>query len=142
MFKSFAASHMNMKADIYILQSQQTDSGVFERKWIYSKTVECRAEALETLRGGKVIASSPDGFYDQLTVKFKTMEPVSRRSRITNIRTNDGKIVYPELDRIEPISTIFEIKQSHASVDPFGRISYYETLLKRAVVQENDIYSN
>jgi hypothetical protein len=26
--------------------------------------------------------------------------------------------------------------------DPFGNISYYETLLRRAVVQENDIYTN
>jgi hypothetical protein len=47
MFSSYIGSYMNMKADIYTLQSQQTDSGVFARKWVYSKTIDCRAEYQE-----------------------------------------------------------------------------------------------
>lgn len=142
MLNSIVASHMNMQCDIYNLQTTQTESGVFQRKWIYARTVQCRAEAAEKTRAGKIISQTQDGFYDESVLRLKTMDPISKRSRVTNIRSNDGKIVYMELDKIEPTSTIFEVRQSYTVTDPFGRIACYETLLKRAVVQENDIYSN
>ncbi|NBO23008.1 hypothetical protein EBU94_06695 [bacterium] len=141
MFGSYIASHMNMKADIYILQAAQSESGAITRKWLYSKTINCRAEALDTLKGGKIIDQTVDGFYDQIIVRLKTTEQISRRARITAIRSSDGKSVFPEIERIQQPDIIFEIKNTHAVTDPFGKISYYETLLKKAVVQENDIYN-
>lgn len=142
MFKSYIASHMNMKADIYIQKREQSDSGIITRKWIYDQTIECRAEAIDTLRQIKTIDLSVDGFVDRLIVRLKTVEPIPRRCRISYIRDNDGKSIFSELDKISEDPTNFEVATSHAITDPFGRISYYETILRRAVVQENDIYSN
>lgn len=142
MFRSYASSHMNMKADIYVQKNTQSDSGHIARKWVYEKTVWCRAEAVELTRRGKHIDQSVDGFLDELLVKLKTIEPISRRYRITAIKSNDNKSVYQELDKIALADTIFEVRDSHAVIDPIGRISYYETILRRSVVQENDIYQN
>jgi len=142
MFKSYIASHMNMKADIYSQKPSQSDSGVITRKWVYEKTVECRAEAVDNLRHTKKIDQSVDGFVDSMNVRLKTIDPIARRWRITSIKSNTGQTVFPELDRISQNDTIFEVVTSHAVTDPFGNISYYETILRRAVVQENDIYSN
>jgi len=142
MFRSFASSYMNMRADVYIQKNVQTDSGHISRAWVYHKTLWCKAEAVSTMKATKLINQSVEGFLDQIVVKLKTIEPISHRWRITNVKSNDNQIVFPEMDKIEPESTIFDVRQSHAVVDPFGRISYHETLLKRTVVQENDIYSN
>jgi len=141
MFKSYAASHMNMKADIYIQKPEQSATGVITRKWLYEKTVDCRAEAVDQFRFFKKIDRTVDGFFDETYVRLKTIEPISRRWRISTIRGNNGKDVFQELDKISQDNTIFEVRESHAVTDPFGNISYYETLLRRAVVQENDIYS-
>lgn len=142
MFKSYVTSHMNMLADVYVQRAEQSDSGIIKRKWAYEKTLECRAEAVDNFRYAKHIGQNQDGFLDILFVRLKTTEPISRRWRITSIETNKGASAFPELDKISQPDTIFEVISSHTVTDPFGNISYYETILKRAVVQENDIYTS
>lgn len=143
MFKSYAESYMNMRADIYIQKNCQSDSGTITRKWLYEKTISCKAEALTQYRFGmKKIDQTPEGFVDNVDLRIKTTEPLSRRWRITGIKGSDGKSVFREMDKISEDDTIFEIRSVLPVTDPFGKISYYEVLLRRATVQNNDIYSN
>jgi len=142
MFKSYAESYMNMKADIYIQKNCQSDSGTITRQWLYEKTISCKAEALTDYRFAmKKIDQTPEGFVDNVDLRIKTTEPLSRRWRITAIKGSDGKSVFREMDKISEDDTIFEIKSVLPVTDPFGRVSYYEVLLRRATVQNNDIYS-
>lgn len=132
-----------MKADIYIQKNCQSDSGTITRQWLYEKTISCRAEALTQYRFAmKKIDQSPEGFVDNVDIRIKTTQPLSRRWRISGIKSNDGQSVFREMDKISEDDTIFEIKSVLPVVDPLGKTSYYEVILRRATVQNNDIYSN
>lgn len=144
MNNSFIQSIMNMSADIYIQQvSQNPNNGAIQRDWLFQKTVHCKIEPLKT-RGSSSRSDNKtfdNGKYDEyserLQLKMKLMEPVSKRWRISGIRTNNGKKVYTEIDRYDNPDTIFDITASHAVLDPFGNISYYEVTLQRVEIQND-----
>ena len=134
-----------MKADIYVLQAvQSSGSGSIQRQWVYDHTVQCKIEPVKT-RGSSNKADNKsfdngkfDEYAESLQLKMKMLEQVSKRWRVSRIRSNDNKQVYYEFDKLDQPDTIFDIMASHAVLDPFGRISYYEVTLKRAEIQ-NDI---
>lgn len=145
MQNSIVQSVMNMKADIYVLQAvQSSGSGSIQRQWVYDHTVQCKIEPVKT-RGSSNKADNKsfdngkfDEYAESLQLKMKMLEQVSKRWRVSRIRSNDNKQVYYEFDKLDQPDTIFDIMASHAVLDPFGRISYYEVTLKRAEIQ-NDI---
>lgn len=134
-----------MTAQIYKQQNNQSSiSGTVKREWLYHDTVQCKIEPLKSSGGGnrydnKRFDIGKHNEYDEkLQLKMKCLVPMSKRWRIHNIRTNDGKQVYIEIDRINSPDTIFEVTASHAVLDPFGRISYYEVILQRVHVQNDN----
>jgi hypothetical protein len=136
---------MNMTADVYVQKAtQKSGSGTIEREWIFDHSVQCKVEPLKTRgsSGRSDNKSFSDGKYDEysekLQLKMKMMEPVSKRWRVSGIRTNKGDQVYFEIDKFNHPDTIFDITASHAVLDPFGNISYYEVTLQRVEIQ-NDI---
>ena len=139
---------MNMKCDIYVQQNTQTDSGNIKREWIYDKTIDCKIEPIKlggsTNRGdNKAFDVGPQNEYHEMfQLKMKSPILISRRSRISSIKGSDGKIIYQEFDRYGQPDMIFEITASHAEIDPFGKIAYYETTLQRVMVQYNDATSS
>ena len=42
-----------------------------------------------------------------------------------------------EIDKINNPDTIFDITATHAVLDPFGKISYYEVTLQRVEIQND-----
>lgn len=148
MINSYIGSIMNMKCDVYIQQNSQTKSGTIARQWVYHITIPCKIEPLKT--GGalgrgdnKVFDHGPDNSYDEIfQLKMKSPVPLSRRYRVSSIRDNRGGVVYKELDRYGQPDMIFEVTSNHAELDPLGKISYYETTLKRVEVQRNDSTSS
>ena len=72
---------------------------------------------------------------------MKCLTPMSKRWRVSAIRSNDGKQIFFEIDRYDTPDTIFEVTASHAVLDPFGRISYYEVTLQRVHVQNDNTSS-
>ena len=139
-------SVFNMKADIYKQQnSQDSNTGAILRAWEYDHTVECKIEPIKvggssTRTDNKVFTTGAEGTYsEKFQVRIKCNELLSKRSRITAVRSSDNKQVFVEVDRYGTPDTIFEVTSSHAVLDPFGRVSYYEAVLLRVQVQDNDI---
>ena len=144
MNNSVIQSIMNMSADIYKQQNKQSSSsGTVRREWVYDRTVRCKIEPLKSSGGGnrydnKRFDIGKHNEYDEkLQLKMKVIVPMSKRWRVQNVRSNDGKQVYIEIDKIDAPDTIFEVIASHAVLDPFGRISYYEVTLQRVHVQND-----
>jgi hypothetical protein len=144
---SLVASIMNMTAEVYIQQNtQNADTGAISREWVYKKELPCKIEPISssgagTKADGKNFSTTQSGntvYNEGLDLKMKSMDLMSKRWRITNIRSSDGRQVFVEIDKIDQPNTIFEVVSSHAVLDPFGRISYYETTIQRVNVQDND----
>lgn len=145
MLNSFMGSIMNMTADVYVQENTQSPtSGTITRQWVYDKTIECRIEPLKSAGGGnrydnkKFAIGKFDEYDEKLQLKMKCLVPFSKRWRIQNIRSNDGKKVYTEIDLINNPDTIFDVTASHAVLDPFGKISYYEVILQRVHIQNDN----
>lgn len=143
------SSIMNMTADIFKEQnSQDQNTKAIIREWAYSRTVSCKIEPVKVAGSStrtdnkKFVATKEGDYTEKLQLKIKTKELLSKRWRIQNIRTSDGKAVFIEIDKIDQPDTIFEVTSSHAVLDPFGRIAYYEAVLLRVQVQDDDPTSN
>jgi hypothetical protein len=144
MINSFIGSIMNMNAEIYIQQNTQGSSGNIIREWVYDRTIDCKVEPIKA--GGalnrsdnKTFDYGPDNSYqERFQLKMKSPQPLSRRWRVSGIKDISGNSIYKEIDRYGQPDMIFEVTASHAELDPFGRISYYETTIQRVLVQQND----
>jgi len=145
MLRSLVGSTMNMTADLLIQQnSQSPSSGVILREWVYDKTVQCRIDPLkssgasERADSKKFNVGRNHEYTEKLELTMKCLIPLSKRWRITNIKSNDGSVVYTEIDRQDNPGTIFEVVSSHAVLDPFGKVSYYEVTIERVRVQDDN----
>jgi len=138
---------MNTTAHIYGQQNvQDENTGAISRQWVYKKTIKCKIEPVKitstSSRGDNknfnTAQNSQAGYTEGLQLKIKSPELISKRSRLSNIRSSDGKQVFVEIDKIDQPDTIFEVTASHAVLDPFGKVSYYEVVVQRVSVQDND----
>ena len=141
----YIGSIMNMTADVLIQQNTQSaTSGVLKREWVYDKTISCKIEPLKSSGGGnrydnKRFDIGKHNEYDEkLQLKMKCLIPVSKRWRISTVRTNDNQPVYVELDKYDSPDTVFDVTASHAVLDPFGRVAYYEVTLQRVHIQSDN----
>ena len=132
-----------MTADVYVQENEQDPTtGAVVRKWNYSKTIICHIDIISS-QG----ARTPDNdksfgktYSEEEKARMKTKDLLSKRFRITNIKNRFGQTLFVEQDKIDAPPTIFEIESHHPRLDPFGHILYYETNLRRVMVQDNDIY--
>jgi len=142
-------SIMNMSADIFKEQnSQDPNTKAIIRGWNYSSTIQCKVEPVKvagssTRTDNKKFTTTKEGDYtEKLQLKIKTTLLLSKRWRIQNIRSSDGLPVFIEIDKIDNPDTIFEVTSSHPVLDPFGKVAYYEAVLLRVQVQDDDPTSN
>lgn len=148
MNNSFIQSIMNMSVDLYEQKNTQAaGTGVITREWVYNRTINCRVEPLKT-KGSSNKADNKtfsgvkfDEYDEKLQLKMKCMMPISKRWRVSGIRTNDGRQVYTEIDLIDNPDTKFDVTASHAVLDPFGKISYYDVTLQRVHIQSDNTTS-
>lgn len=145
MFNSYMSSIMNMTAEVWVQQNfQNKDTGAISREWVYEKTISCKVEPIKSggasTRGDnkQFDKGQYGGYAEKLQLRVKAPELFSKRWRINDIRTSDGKQVFVELDRYGQPDSIFEVFSSHPVLDPFGKISYFEAVLQRVPVQAND----
>lgn len=144
---SLVGSIMNMTAEVYAQQnSQDANTGAIVRQWGYKKAIPCKIEPIKLSGTGMRTDNKnfndgknlQQGYNEQFQLKMKSQELMSKRWRISGVRSSDGRQVFIEFDKIDQPDTIFEVIASHAVLDPFGKISYYETVLQRVSVQDND----
>ena len=140
----YIGSIMNMTADVLIQQNKQsTTSGTIKREWVYNQTIPCKIEPVKGGAGSrydnKRFDIGPHNEYDEkLQLKMKCLIPMSKRWRISTVRSNDGQQVFVELDKYDNPDTIFDVTASHAVLDPFGRVAYYEVTLQRVHIQSDN----
>lgn len=147
MIISLLSSVMNMSADVYIQKNTQTDSGAITREWVYDRTIQCKVLPYKTGALGRTDSKQfnvpPNSDFEEKTrLSVKCLEPISKRCRITKIRSNDGKAVYVELDKYDTPDTIFEVVASHTVLDPLGRVSYYDINIQRVSIQNDTTQVN
>ncbi len=145
MLDSYIGSIMNMKADILIQENRQSQSsGTMVREWVYDRTINCKIEPVKTTGAStrtdnkKFDIGKHNEYDEKLQLKMKCLTPFSKRWRISNIRSSDNKSVFFEIDRYDNPDTIFDVTASHAVLDPFGKVSYYEVTLQRVHVQNDN----
>jgi hypothetical protein len=146
---SFITSIMNVKADVYKqTNSQDQNTGAITRQWQFFNTIQCKVEPIKaggaSTRGdSKTFDKGPTGGYaEKLQLKIKTTQLLSKRWRIQNIRSSDNKQVFVEIDVNGQPDSIFEVYSSHAVLDPFGKVNYYEATLQRVPLQTDAITEN
>lgn len=140
----YTSTIMNMSADVYIQENiQDTNTGAISRHWEYNKTIKCHVfpqknTGASTRSDGKKF-NGPSGKYtESLELRGKFLDRLSKRWRISGIKTADGEVIFKEIDRLSEIATIFEVVSCHATSDPFGRIAYFDVTLERVNIQNND----
>lgn len=145
---SLVGSVMNMTANVFIQQNQQSlNSGAITREWVYDSTIRCNISPIKSSGasskgdGKKFDSGKYNEYEEKLELKMKCLNPISKRWRISNIRSSDGNQVYTEIDRYDNPDTIFEVVSSHAVLDPFGKVSHYEITLQRVRVQNDNTTS-
>jgi hypothetical protein len=148
MLDSYIGSIMNMTADVMIQENTQSPgSGTMIREWVYDRTIRCKVEPIKSSGASnkadnKRFDIGKHNEYDEkLQLKMKCLTPFSKRWRVTNLRSSDGKSVYFEIDRYDTPDTIFDVTASHAVLDPFGKVSYYEVTLQRVHIQNDSTAS-
>jgi hypothetical protein len=142
---SFMGSIFNMKADVYKQESvQDPDTGAIKRQWLYNHTIQCKIDPFKmknssSKNDNKSFGGTSDLIYDErIQLKIYCFELLSKRWRIENIRTSDNRPVFIEIDKFDNPDTKFEVTAAHAILDPFGKIAYYESILVRSEVQDDN----
>jgi len=143
---SIITSIMNMSAEVYVQQNfQDPDTGAVSREWVYDHTIQCKIEPIKS-RGtnskgdNKIFGANNNaqgGYDENLMLKVKCLELLSKRWRLNYIKSSDNKQVFVEIDRYGNPDSVFEVSASHAVLDPFGKVSYYEATVHRVPIQDN-----
>jgi hypothetical protein len=147
MINSYIGSIMNMTVDVYSQQNSQSNSGAITRSWVYDKTIDCKVEPLKSTTSSHGEAktfqtNNQNMYFENMELKIRCAIPLSKRNRITSVRSSDGQIAYVEIDKYDNPAMIFEVISLHAVLDPLGKINFYEGILRRVQVQDNDTSFN
>lgn len=140
MYGCIQSSLFTMTADLYEqLTEQEETTNAIVRRWILSKNIQCSVIPIKET--GSSISSDNKNFgkdyVEELEIKLRTTEKLSKRWRVSGIKNNQKKELYLEIDKVSSPDTIFEVVSSHPTFDIFGNIQYYESHLKRTQVQLN-----
>jgi len=147
MFRNtYVSSIMMMKADVYEQENtQNAETGTFERHWEFKKTVPCQIQPTKsdggsTKNDGKFVNTDSNTYRETAQIRGRFLNPLSKRWRVSNIRSSDNKSIFNELDTMNRRPSIFEVVSCHPMTDPFGRLSHYDVTMERVNVQNNDSY--
>lgn len=148
MLNSYISTIMNMSADIYEQENtQNSDTGAIDRHWEYRKTVKClihpsKNSGTALTADGKEFRMGANGYGEVLQLRAKFPIRLSKRWRVSGIKAANGQYIYVEPDLYSMPSTVFEVMACHPMVDPFGKLSHYDVILERSLVQLNDNFKN
>lgn len=145
MFNSFMSTVMNMSADIYEQENtQNATTGAIARHWEYSYTTNClihptKSDGTSTKADGRDYPLNHT-YTESSQLRGKFSKPLSKRTRVSGIRSSNNEIIYAEMETYSQTPTIYEIVSCHPMLDPFGRLSHYDVIMERVLVQNNDSF--
>lgn len=127
---------LSMKIDIYKqIDSQDIDTGAIKKEWIYYKTLPCHAKGVisnsSSTRTNSIQAFGTK-YENQEILQVRTVDKLTFREKITNVRDSKGKVIWVELNYPTETPTVFEVIGSTPVTDAFGEIIAYNSVLKRS----------
>lgn len=131
---------LSMKLDVYHQEeNQDLDTGAIRKSWSYYKTLPCHAKGVvgnsSTTRSGDSQTFN-NKYSNEQTVVVRTIERLTIREKVSNIRASDGSLIWVELDYPDNTPTVYEVIGSTPLTDPFGSVIAYNSTLKRSENQQ------
>jgi len=129
-------SIMLMSMDVYKqFDLQDPDTGSIKKEWQFDRTVPCSAKGIisnssSSRTGDKQILSNK--YINDQILQIRTLEKITLREKITNIRDSDGVIIWEELNFPSNTPTVFELMGITPMTDPFGGVVGYNSTVKRS----------
>jgi hypothetical protein len=127
---------LSMKIDIYKqIDSQNADTGAIVKEWIYYKTLPCHAKGVISNSSStrtNSIQSFGTKYENQEILQLRTVEKLTFREKVTNVRDSKGNVIWVELNYPTETPTVFEVIGSTPVTDAFGEIIAYNSVLKRS----------
>lgn len=137
MYGCLTSVNYRMTADI-LTPAVTQDPKTFQMKRTYTvaETIKCYAESILTDSASDVASGkrSADEYTEYDVINIKVGKYLSKRLRISNIRSVDGDILFPQGERPE-FSEMFEVQGCKPILDPFGRVLEYQVMAKRVEIQ-------
>lgn len=137
---SLIDSILSMKMDIYKqTETQNPDTGAVVKEWNYYKTLDCHAKGMIT-NSASIRSSDKQQFnnkyVNEQTVQIRTVEKITIREKITNIRDSKNNVIWTEMNFPSDTPTVFEVIGVTPITDPFGTVIGYSSALKRSENQQ------
>jgi len=133
-------SILSMKLDVYRQSEiQDPDTGAIKREWNFHRTIACHAKGV--ISNSATTRSSDRQVFDnkyknEQTVQLRTSEKLVAREKVTNIRNQDGIVVWTEINFPSDTPTVFEVVGTTPITDPFGSLIGYNTTVIRSENQQ------
>lgn len=127
---------MPLQLDIYQqTDTQDVNTGAIKKEWSYIKTISCSAKGVisnsSTSRSGDKQTINTR-YSDEQVLEIRSLDKITYREKITNVRDMDGNVIWKELDYPSDTPTVFEVISSTPVTDPFGSILAYNSVAKRS----------
>lgn len=138
MYGCLAGASYTMKADILEpTATQNALTGQIEKVWSVVESISCYAESILT----DAVSDDSSGkqfskeYSEYEYISIKTSKPLSKRTRIQNVRGSDGSSLWPQYER-PTHSMVFEVQGCIPLLSPFGVVMQYKTLAKKVEIQD------
>jgi len=129
-------SVMPLLMDVYKqFDLQDADTGSIKKEWQFEKTVACSAKgnisnSSSSTAGDKQTFSNK--YKNEETLQIRTIGKITLREKITNIRDQEGTVIWEELNFPSNTPTVFEVMGITPMIDPLGGVLAYNATVKRS----------
>jgi len=124
------------KMDLYVQYDlQDPETGSINKEWQYFKTIDCSAKGVVS-NSTSTRANDRQQLSNRYTleqfIQIRTVEKITVRHKLTNIRNKDGEYIWTELNYPTETPTVFEVVGVTPINDPFGINIGYNITAKRS----------
>lgn len=124
------------KVDLYVQYDlQDPETGSINKEWQYFKTIDCSAKGVVS-NSTSTRANDRQQLSNRYTleqfIQMRTIEKITVRHKLTNIRNKDGEYIWTELNYPTETPTVFEVVGVTPINDPFGTNIGYNITAKRS----------
>ena len=129
-------SVMPMFMDVYRqFDLQDPNTGAIKKEWQFDRTVPCSAKGIisnssSSRNGDRQIISNK--YSNDQILQVRTAEKITLREKITNIRDQEGTVIWEELNFPTNTPTVYELMGITPMTDPLGGIIGYNSTVKRS----------
>ena len=122
--------------DLYVQYDlQDSETGAINKEWQYYKTIDCSAKGVvsnSTSTRSNDRQQLSNRYSMEQMIQLRTIERITVRHKITNIRNKNGEYIWTELNYPTETPTVFEVVGVTPIADPFGTPIGYNITAKRS----------